>query len=78
MYIEFAFVLISNRVSFLAGKYCKILQKNQPDLDITDQDILCLFIAGLCHDLGHGPFSHAWEHFLKKYVNDYSVIMVVN
>jgi HD superfamily phosphohydrolase len=32
---------------------------------ITDDEKLCLEIAGLCHDLGHGPLSHTWEKFLK-------------
>ncbi|XP_035705476.1 deoxynucleoside triphosphate triphosphohydrolase SAMHD1 isoform X2 [Folsomia candida] len=58
--------------SYLAGTYCKILQTNQPELNIDNQDLLCVYIAGLLHDLGHGPFSHTWEQFISTYDKNYS------
>jgi hypothetical protein len=39
-------------VGHLAGELVETLQKKQPELDITDKDVLCIKIAGLCHDLG--------------------------
>lgn len=52
-------------VCHLAGKMVEALRKNCNDPSIvTDDEKLCLEIAGLCHDLGHGPFSHTWERFI--------------
>jgi HD superfamily phosphohydrolase len=33
---------------------------------VTEADRLCVLVASLCHDLGHGPFSHHFEHVLSE------------
>ena len=54
-------------VMHLAEKMCRQIQHRQPQLGITERDVLCVKLAGLCHDLGHGPFSHIYDDvYLKK------------
>ncbi|XP_059407405.1 deoxynucleoside triphosphate triphosphohydrolase SAMHD1-like [Carassius carassius] len=48
-------------VAYLAGCLLKTLHENQPELNITKHDFLCVQIAALCHDMGHGPFSHLFD-----------------
>ena len=54
---------------YLAGEFVESLHRCQENLKITPQDILCVKIAGLCHDLGHGPFSHVFDGKFIPLVN---------
>ncbi|KAI8801937.1 hypothetical protein BJ742DRAFT_661575, partial [Cladochytrium replicatum] len=49
-------------VSHLAGKMLSHLKLMDPALDVTHSDMKCMKLAGLCHDLGHGPFSHVFDN----------------
>jgi len=52
-------------VMHLAGLMMDHLMKvHRGCADETDK--LCVMLAGLCHDLGHGPFSHLWETFVGE------------
>ncbi|OWY96448.1 hypothetical protein PHMEG_00033281 [Phytophthora megakarya] len=48
-------------VAYFAEKMIESIRSHQPWLPITKEDITCIKIAGLCHDLGHGPFSHVFD-----------------
>jgi len=49
----------------LARQLVQSLAANQPQLPIAAKDVICVTLAGLCHDLGHGPFSHTFELFVN-------------
>ena len=44
-------------VMYLAGEMMDHLMEKWPCC-ASQVDKLCLMIAGLCHDLGHGPFRY--------------------
>lgn len=47
-------------VMYLAGMFAD-------SLDMSDQEYRTLRIAGLIHDVGHGPFSHTSDRVAQKY-----------
>ncbi|KAI8140339.1 HD phosphohydrolase domain-containing protein [Fennellomyces sp. T-0311] len=49
-------------VSHLAGVLIERFQRDQPELRITNNEVKCVKLAGLCHDLGHGPYSHVFDN----------------
>jgi len=58
-------------VSYLCGLLITNIKNKQPELNITDRDVILIKIAGLCHDLGHACFSHFFDdYFLKTILKD--------
>jgi len=49
-------------VSHLAGELLDRFRSKQKELEITDREAHLVRVAALCHDLGHGPFSHVFDN----------------
>lgn len=54
-------------VAHLANIFMTHLKNVQPELDIQKEYCQAVVIAGLAHDLGHGPWSHCFEKFVHTF-----------
>ena len=45
--------------------------------ELTEYEKVCVMLAGLVHDVGHGPFSHAFEHVTNHSHEEYTVKIIL-
>ncbi|AKX34682.1 HD superfamily phosphohydrolase [Spiroplasma litorale] len=79
---QFVFPSASHtRFSHSIGTYhviCKFLENENIKSFLNDGQPLLLKVAGLLHDIGHGPFSHSFEGIITKKHEQYSAEIIKN
>jgi len=59
----------------LAKKMITNISIKQPELKITDEIIMLVSIAGLCHDIGHLLFSHLFDDYFLPKLPNYNILV---
>jgi HD superfamily phosphohydrolase len=49
-------------VAHLSKIWANKFRTDQPELGCSERQVDLVGLAGLCHDLGHGPFSHVFDN----------------
>ena len=52
--------------AYLSTVFMNNIKMSQSDLNVQEDHCKAVIIAGLCHDLGHGPWSHCFEPVAKE------------
>lgn len=45
--------------------------------ELTEYEKVCVMLAGLLHDVGHGPFSHTFEHVTNHSHEEYTAKIIL-
>jgi HD superfamily phosphohydrolase len=63
-------------VCHVTGRILEALRNSSSSDFLKDDDIVLYRLAGLLHDIGHYPFSHAMENAVKKFFRDKLIVPV--
>ena len=64
-------------VAQLSKIWANKFRTDQPELGCTERQVDLVGLAGLCHDLGHGPFSHVFDNEFIPAVSHFKPEIIV-